>query len=155
MPSTETPWGWPKVSDFKRTPDCAIDALLPHLAGRQVMDFGCGDGHFMSRIAEVASVRGIELDDALAAQAIAWLGSGVTRGSLFDAELRPGEVVYCYLTPLGMRALAEKLASAEVWALDYSIPERDTACVLHVADAYLRAGKPRERVRTLYHYEAR
>ena len=80
-------------TNFARSPDVVIAALLPRLQGKNVWDLGCGDGHFLSRAATVAaSVTGVEIDPTLAATAAASLASTpkatVLQGDFFSLGTR-------------------------------------------------------------------
>ena len=79
------------LDDYYATPRWAVDAILPHLgdlAGKSIVDPGCGDGAILRALPTTARLTGIERDPgrALAAMALAQTIGRMTVCNVYKAD---------------------------------------------------------------------
>jgi predicted RNA methylase len=106
----------------------AIEVLKPHLAGKTVLDLGCGNGHFAAGCLEAGAARVIGMDIAPQAVELAkelakrnniadrtefYVGN-VTDGSFPEADFTTGFGLVDWLEPEECRAMLDALRGRKV-----------------------------------------
>ena len=147
----------PLCCQFERTPLVAADILAARLAGKTVIDLGCGDGWLASYLlAAGVLITGCELDPVLHAEAVR-RGVVVTLASFDDATARatPTTILYRYGCRTCMQSLADLNIRQAIWTMDYPIPGRLAAERIEVTETFWRKSRQMNwtRKRALYRYD--
>lgn len=123
------PWAPTKPQDIRR-----IINLAQIKTGQVVYDLGCGDARVALALAQTgAKVIGVEyslanwLWSAYRARRQKNLKIKIIYHNFFNLDLRSADLIYCYLTPWGMKKLGEKFkqelpVGAKIISYRFSIP---------------------------------
>jgi SAM-dependent methyltransferase len=111
-------------------------------AGEKIYDLGCGDGRLLIRAEKKYSANGVGFEIAPLIYAIAWFKKKMTRTnfelrfqSLFKADIKDADVIFCYLLPSALEELTGKLKNeckkgARIVSHTFAIPGLTPAKVI-------------------------
>lgn len=106
----------PYVPSRKKVVNKMIEvAKLKH--NDTVVDLGCGDGRLLFAAENISpKIKGVGFEVAPLVYALAWILKTIKKSksklhfkSLFHADLRKANVIFCYLFPSAMTKLAKKI----------------------------------------------
>lgn len=98
------------LANYEPTPTQAARALEPYIKGKVVYDLGAGEGRFAKAMAEYAEkVVCVEAQEGLA-EICQQTKLQVIHGNFLEVNLQEAEVIYVFLSFMGMYALTNHLA---------------------------------------------